>query len=319
MNVITVRDGFEFAPTNKVLQFLQAKRCKLLYRLRRETGLQGHGERAAERAKGSSLFILDYQSNSECPMVIEYPNEDRYKSFNPLISPDGNAVLFNQTFRATDIFILKIGDDMPKRVGFGANPRWFINQNTHKYYVVYRDDNAMYDDVPQPGATYIQEIDEDYEPVNEPIQIATNGYGGGISTNGRYLVTAFKLACILDRHSGELSAPWGKAIQQPDHTNQCCCPSIAPDDSGRFMVLRWPHERFSISDFTGKHRTHFYKPDGYLEWQTPEWSTDIDFCTASAMNDRLIYDLFLVSIPDKRYLQITSDGGYVHGHLWLER
>jgi hypothetical protein len=163
------------------------------------------------------------------------------------------------------------------------------------------------------------EIDEGYEPVNEPLQIANNGYGGGISSDGRYLVTAFKLASILDRRSGRLSAPWGTVLHQPDHTNQCCCPSIAPDDSGQFMVLRWPHERFSISDFTGNHRAHFYKPDGYLEWQTPEWSTDINFCTASAMNDRLIYDLFMISIADKRYLQITSDGGYVHGHLWLER
>ena len=319
MNDIIYRDGTEFAPTDMVLGFLNSKHCKLLYRLRRQTGLQGHGERAAERAKGSSLYILEYTQGSKYPTVIEYPDNSLYKSFNPLISPDGNAILYNQTFHATDIFVLPIGKDEPKRIGFGANPRWYIDQNSHKTYVVYRDANGMFDVAPQPGKTYIIELDENYEPISVPVQIANNGYGGGISTDGRYLASAFKVACILDRISGIFSAPWGTVVHQPNSTNQCCCPSIAPDDSGRFMVLRWPHERFSISDFTGNTRIHFYKPQEYVEWQTPEWSTDSNYCTASAMNDQMIYDLFIIRIPDKQYLQITTDGGYVHGHLWVDR
>ena len=319
MSDITYRAGSEFTPTETVLDFLGAEHCKLLYRLRRKTGLKEHRDRAAERAKGSSLFILVYQRGSTYPSVIEYPDDDQYKSFNPLISPDGTAVLYNQSFRATDMFILKIGDETPKQIGFGANPHWYYDQETNKKYVVFRAENAMYDDVPQPGKTFLQEIDAEFNPVSEPEQIANNGYGGGISADGRFLVTAFKLPCILDRKTGRFSAPWGTVLHQPDHTNQCCCPSIAPDNSGRFMVLRWPHNRFSISDFTGNTRIHFEKPRDYLEWQTPEWSTDIDFCTAAAMNDQMIYDLFMVRIADQQHLQITSDGGYVHGHLWVQR
>lgn len=83
------------------------------------------------------------------------------------------------------------------------------------------------------------------------------------------------------------------------------------------LVFRWPHERFSLTDFTGNTRSNFQVTGDYEEWQTPEWSTHPDFCTASAMNSDLIYDLFMIRIQDKEYLQLTTDGGYVHGHLWV--
>jgi hypothetical protein len=317
MAKFTLREGLEFTPTDTVLDFLGVNRCRMLYRLRREKGLKEHRQRAQDRAKGSSIYILDYVRGSKCAKVIEYPEEPQYVSFNPLLSPDGTRILYNQTFNATDIFVLPVGEEEPFRVGFGANPHWYVDQNTGKTYIVYRDANGMYHDVPQPGKTYVVELNKKNEPVGGPVLISTNGFGGGISTDGRYLCTAFLLPCILDRQNGRLSAPWGTIRHEPDYTNQCCCPSIAPDDSGRFMVLRWPHSRFSISDFTGNTRINFPTPEGYEEWQTPEWSTHIDFCTAAAMNNQLIYDLFIIRITNKQYLQITKNGGYVHGHLWV--
>ncbi|MBU0973967.1 MAG: hypothetical protein KKC20_25240 [Proteobacteria bacterium] len=317
MGFITRREGLEFTPTNIVLDFLNAKQCKILYRLRRQTGLQEHRDRAQDRAKGSSLHILEYVEKSKYPIVVEYAEEPQYKSFNPLFSPDGTRVLFNQTFGTTDIFVLPIGDEKPIKVGVGANPHWFVDQNTNKTHIVYRDTNAMFDAVPQPGKTFMVELDKNNQPSGNPVLISNFGYGGGISTDGRYLCTAFKLSCILDRQTGILSAPWGTVVHYPDSTNQCCCPSISPDDSGQLMVLRWPHERFSITDFTGNTRIHFQLPEGFEEWQTPEWSTHPNFCTASAMNKELLYNLFMININHKKYLQITSDSGYVHGHLWV--
>jgi hypothetical protein len=260
---------------------------------------------------------LDYKEGEKYPKVIEYPEEAKYKSFGPLFSPDGTRILFNQTFKSTDIFVLELGKEETVKIAEGANPHWYIDNNSNKKYAVYRSENAMFDCVPQAGKTYIIQLNDNYEPIGEPEMISNYGFGGGISTDGRYLCTAFQLSCILDRKTGVLSAPWGTVVHMPSRDNQCCCPSIAPDDSGRFMVLRWPHERFSISDFSGGERNHFYIPENYEEWQTPEWSTHPNFCTAAAMNKDLIYDLFVIRISDKKYLQITTDGGYVHGHLWV--
>lgn len=313
----TRREGTEFAPAGTVLDFLNARKCRVLYRMRRQKGLQGHGDRAADRAKGSSLCILDYERGAPYPTLIEYPDEPRFKCFGPLFSPDGTKVVYNQTFGASDISVLRIGAAEPVKAGHGANPHWYVDRKTGRTHVVYRDDNGKFEGVPQPGKTYALAIDDEGRPVGTPELLADHGFGGGISSDGRYLCTAFLLACALDRQTGRVSAPWGTVLREPGHTNQCCCPSTAPDDSGRFMVLRWPHERFSITDFTGASHVHFPLPDGREEWQTPEWSTHPDFCTAAAMTSESIYDVYIVRIPDKQYLQITPDGGYVHGHLWV--
>ena len=38
------------------------------------------------------------------------------------------------------------------------------------------------DNVPQPGKTFIIELNKNNEPVGDPVLISNNGYGGGIST-----------------------------------------------------------------------------------------------------------------------------------------
>lgn len=317
MSIITRREGTEFTQTDEVLDFLNAKNCKILYRMRRKKGLEEHRDRARDRAVGSSLYILEYAEGTKYPTVIAYPEEPKYKSFNPLFSPDGTKVLYNHTFESSDIFVLEIGKGEPTKIGFGANPRWYNNKESGKTRVVYRENNGMIDTVPQHGKTFTLDLNSNNEPSGDPVMISNYGFGGGISCDGRYLGTAFLLSSILDRQTGMISAPWGTVVHQPNRTNQCCCPSMAPDDSGRLMVLRWPHERFSITDFTGNTRIHFMVPEEYIEWQTPEWSTHPDFCTAAAMNKELLYNIFIVRIKDKKYLQITSDDGYVHGHLWV--
>jgi hypothetical protein len=34
-------------------------------------------------------------------------------------------------------------------------------------------------------------------------------------------------------------------------------------------------------------------------------------------SNELIYDIMMVNLSTKKYLQITTDGGYVHAHLWV--
>lgn len=309
--------GKEFTASRDVLSFLGARSCKIIYRMRRQKGLQGHGERASDRGKGSSLFVLDYVEGKEYPDLIQFPDEPRFKSFAPLIHPDGKRVVYNQSFGATDIMVLSLDDCEPVKVAEGANPHWHVNQETGKTYIVYRDNNDCFVEVPQPGKTLLLEMDDKNQPVGDPELIVEHGYAGGISTDGRYLATGFMIPCAYDRKTGRLSAPIGTVLREPGHSNQCCCCSVSPDDTGRFMVLRWPHERITLFSFDGGLRTDFPVPDGKEEWQTPEWSTNPDFFAGVGMNQDLIYDIFLARISDKQYLQISTDGGYVHAHPWV--
>jgi hypothetical protein len=318
MNEIIIREGKEFTSANEVLSFLGTDRCRLVYRLVRQKNVEGHGERAAIRAKGTSLFLLDYKRSKPYPTVYEFPDDPIFKSFTPLLSPDGSRILYNHSFDATDMWILPIDEKEPVKIGVGANPRWCLDKMSGKTYVIYRERNAKFHGVPQDGVTFRLQIDENNRPIGEPEIVASYGFSGGMSTDGRYLCTAFLLVSSLDRQTGAISAPLGTVRQQPDSENQCCCPSIAPDDTGRMMVLRWPHSRFSIMGWDGSGMSHFPMPEGAIEWQTPEWSTHPNFATASAMfSDELIYDIIMVNLSSKKYLQITTDGGYVHAHLWV--
>ena len=317
MQDTTVREGTEFASSDEVLSFLGVDRCRLVFRLRRQKNLRKHGERANDRAKGSSLFLLDYDPGKPHPTVHEYPDDPIYKSFNPLLSPDGSRILYNHTFDATDMQILPVDGGPPVKIAEGANPRWCRDETSGNIYVVYRTRNAMFQNVPQDGLTFRVQIGPDNQPVGEPEMVAAHGFGGGMSTNGRYLCSAFLLTVAMDRHTGAISAPFGTVLCEPDHENQCCRPSIAPDASGRMMVLRAPHSRFTTMGWDGSGLNHFPIPDGVVEWQTPEWSTHPDFATGSVMNNEFIYDIVLVRLVDKKYLQITTEGGYVHAHMWV--
>lgn len=318
MSEIIKREGKEFTSSDDVLSFLGADRCRLVYRLVREKNVEGHGERARVRAKGTPLFLLDYTRSKPYPIVYEYPDDSAYKSFTPLLSPDGTRILYNHSFDATDIMILPVEGSCPVKIGVGANPRWCLDNDSGNTYVIYRERNAKYNSAPQDGITFRLQIDENNKSIGEPEIVASYGFSGGMSTDGRYLCTAFLLASSMDRKTGAVSAPLGTVLQQPDCRNQCCCPSIAPDDTGRMMVLRWPHERFSVMGWDGSDMIHYPMPEGAAEWQTPEWSTHPDFATSSVMfSNELIYDIMMINLSTKEYLQITTDGGYVHAHLWI--
>ena len=268
MSGVNKRVGEEFTSTDDVLSFLGADRCRMVYRLVREKNVEGHGERAAVRARGTSLFLLDYNRSNPYPTVYEFPDEPIYKSFTPLLSPDGSRILYNHSFDATDIMILPVDDGDPVKIGVGANPRWCLDQESGKTYVVYRERNAKYNGAPQDGITFRLLIDDKNQPDGDPEIIASYGFSGGMSTDGRYLCTAFLLLSAMDRQTGAISAPLGTVRQQPRWENQCCCPSIAPDDSGRMMVLRWPHVRFSMMNWDGSDMTHYLMPDPpYYEHQ----------------------------------------------------
>ena len=62
---------------------------------------------------------------------------------------------------------------------------------------------------------------------------------------------------------------------------------MAPDDSARLMALVIPHDWIRIySHITASDRfeetSRFNLPEGMVEWEFPEWSTDPGYLTWSA-------------------------------------
>jgi hypothetical protein len=121
---------------------------------------------------------------------------------------------------------------------------------------------------------------------------------------------------IADLETGAYYQPLGEK-QLPNRRNQVCSVSLPPDDSERVMHLRMPHGFFGIVDFDGTGYRKFLKPEGTVEWQTPQWSWHPDFTTVSALNQEGSWDVYIVRLFDDARLRLTWDGGYIHAHMWV--
>jgi hypothetical protein len=274
--------------------------------------MPGHGQRAGHRGKGSALSVVTYTQDVDEPQPLQIQDT---KTFAPLLSPDGTRIVYNQTFGATDIFVMSLEDFEPIKVGHGANPHWWVDSKSGEEHVIYRSDNGGFRG-PPPGKTFRQKVGPEGRPAGEPEVIFEVGFGGGLSADGRYLATGFMKLVVGDRETGECTMPLGDGTPEDNH-NQTCCVSVAPDESGRYMMLRWPHSHFGICDFQGRWDLKIRCPDDVEEWQTPEWSTHPKFATASCMTRGTNYDLYLIRLSDYEMLRLTTSGGYVHGHLWV--
>ncbi len=305
------------APVDEVLSFLGASSCRFVYRRLKTAGTDWQQRRDMRRA-GSMLYILEYQAGVDQPRYREIPN---VQAFAPLFSPDGRHVVYNTTFHASDMFVMPLDTAEPVPVGTGAHPHWWDDPESGESFVVYRTENGVYTGFP-PGRTMRRKLGPDNLPVGEPEVICPYGFGGGISPDGRYLATGYTHPIVADLKTGEYFHPLGER-QLPDQENQTCDISVAPDGSRRTMHLRITltgagrHDFIGVTDFEGSDYVKIRKPDWTEEWQTPEWSTHGDFCTASGTNPDQTYDLYVVRLSDRAILRLTWDGGYGHAHLWV--
>jgi hypothetical protein len=304
-------DSERLAPVDEVLDFVGASSCRIVYRRQRSTGMDLF-QRRDERARGSSITIASYKRGADAPSVVDI---DDTKAFAPLFSSDGAAVVYNETFRATGIFVLTLDTGRAVQVAFGANPHWWTDPKTREPYIVYRERNHMFEELPD-GKTCRQRIDKNNMPQGEPEEIYSLGFGGGISPDGRYLYTGYLTYAYADLAEGRHEMPIGIGDRDTGK-GQTCCVSAAPDNSHRSMQLRMPHTQFTVTDLDGSNEVSYVCPEGVEEWQTPEWSTRPNLATAAGMRPDGNYDIFLVRLSDHATLKLTLDGGYVHGHMWV--
>jgi hypothetical protein len=302
----------KLTPTQEVLDFLKAVRCRVVFRRIKTAGL-GTAARKQTRRIGSALHVVDYDRSHPEPRVKSFEGT---RAFSPELSADGGKVVFTPSFAAGKIVILDLALGTTSRVGMGANPSWWEDPRTANSHVIYRTETAAYEHVPL-GVTLCQRVDGDAHPVGAPQQICSHGFGGGRSPDGRYLATGFRHLVVADLQEGCFYQPLGER-QLPEKRNQVCSVSLHPRGLQRVMHLRLPHEIFGVVDFSGDHYTAYRIPQGQQEWQTPRWTNHPDYATASALNSEGDWNVYLIDLSNDARLPLTLDGGYIHAHLRLE-
>jgi hypothetical protein len=306
------------ASVSSVLDFLQTKSCKFVFRRLKGSDSTTWQDRERLRNMGSILYLVQYQEGIKKPEWTHIPN---VKAFAPLFDQRGERVVFSTTFVPSDIFILPLNTFKPVKVGFGAHPHFWIDPISKESWIVYRTQNMLYTGFPL-GKTMRQKIDENNLPIGNPEEICPYGFGGGITPDGRFLATGYAHLIVADLRTGVYYQGLGDR-QLPDGENQVCDVSVSPDDSQRVMHLRLTeqgkgrHDFFGICHFDGSDYTSFLKPNKTQEWQTPEWSTNPNFATAVATRKDNTYDIYIIRISDNKYLRLTYNGGYGHVNLWV--
>lgn len=318
MNESAANHEIGLAPIEDLLGFLGVDHCKFVFRRLKGARMNTWQDRKALRDSGSMLYILEYEKGEGSPRWVEIPG---VKAFAPLWDPAGTRILYNTTFSESDIYVLPVDTREPVKVGFGAHPHWWIDPETGFSFIVYRTMNGMFTGFP-PGKTMRLQLDDDNQPVGEPVEICEYGFGGGITPDGRYLATGYTHLIVADLETGEYFQPLGDR-QLPDGKNQVCDVSVSPDDSMRTMHLRITldgkgrHDFFGVASFDGLEYIKIWIPEGVEEWQTPEWSTHPDFGVAAATRADKTYDIYIARVSDQELFRMTRDGGYGHVHMWV--
>ncbi len=295
-----------FASRDELTRFVGTGRCKVIFR-RWYPGKQRFGQEYMKGLRGgqSTLCLLDYNAGN--PEVSEL---GKVRPFAPVFHPDGTRAVYSTSFGKSDIHIQPLyqGREAVK-VAEGAYPFFWIDPSSGTEYVTYRTE-CVASKTDHPGDTVRLPIDpETSQPLGEPEIIYPKGFTGGLSPDGTFLGTAIHWFTIANLRTGEEFHPLG---HEP-----VCNATSAPDNSGRYMVLRKDHIYFSAVKYDGTELVEIEKPEGAVEWQTPKWSNHPDFAIAVAADENLRYAIYLVRLSDNEKLKLIWGDSYVHPNFWV--
>lgn len=282
------------------------------------------------------LAYVDFQQTP--PRVQEFG--DVANVFYPVISPDGNWVAFGTALEGSAsgsfVHVRRLGDTASPSliIGQGFIPRWWVDPATRDTLIIYVN-SASDNSLPQWTATRtLSQKMWAGAPIGPPQTLAEGGFHDGLSQDGRWLATGFRLLKIRDGHAGTertlFTAPEnGKA---EGDTSQVCNVSIAPDSTGRTLFLDFGYEDKSklTGSFYDIHQMAFMaNPDGKVSrwfkapreekgWEDLEWSNHKDFAVSSSTDESGGHRrLYLLNLKDSLFTRLASGTLLSTPGLWL--
>lgn len=175
----------------------------------------------ARKNEGLALYYIDYTSSDASPIKLAKPaGRESWDIESPLISPDGNWVVYNCNGQGLrEAYLQRLGSGTtPVEVGKKAtDPHWWVHpvfKTTSLVYAVLKGDyftKEEYTDASLEtggilGATYRQEVriatgklpaHAASEFSGNPVLLVNMPYKGGLSGNGKFLCTGYGGGFIL--------------------------------------------------------------------------------------------------------------------------
>jgi len=273
---------------------------------------------------GSQIRVLDFRQAE--PQVLLLSSE--LDCINPLISPDGSRVVYSQGLPngTKNIFVSDL-TGATQLIASGDVGYWQVSGDQEN--IIWCDWSAK-DENGADGKTYQQKLVTGGLAVDGPaVEIHERAMDGGPNADLTWLgqvygnLWAHNLASGTDYPTEKFRLLSG---DMADH--QSCNGSMAPDGSGRLMCLVIPHDYVRVFSYTGASdefqvSAEYNLPSGMVEWEFPEWSTEVGYFTAVLRASDLQNRLFIVKHAEGRLvpevLEISGEQkGVTYSHLYLE-
>jgi len=275
---------------------------------------------------GGQIEMLDFRGDD--PSVVTLVSSP--DSVNPIISPDGTRLVYSQGMPngPKQVLVRTLDPQDPSQlVGIGDIGYWHVDSGGDEHIVycdwsVKTENGADGESHSQKLVTGSTDLDGSAVVIHDRAMDA--GPNADLTWLGQVYnnLWAYDLANSVDYPTSSFFLQDGAAA---DH--QTCNGSMAPDGSARLMALVIPHDwiRVYSYDSTGdrfNETSRYNLPDGMVEWEFPEWSSDPDFFSAVLMASDYRKRLFVVKaaagelVPER--VEITDDTANVtYSHLWL--
>lgn len=295
-----------------VLCLTPAARADVAADLKSFLGGRGGKIVARDRALGDKLYLFDIDSGQLSKV------SDDLDCRAPLISPDGTQLTW---FQDDAIYVQDLGSSTKKKVATGYDPHWWIDSSsdTWIYYTSAGSFSSSSRKLWWPNnngvKTYRIRLKDD-----KTEELWDWKGSGGPSPDGKYIGAGYATMILYDTAAT-------KAHLLYDQT-QGCNASMYPG-SGKYLLmhLELPHDTFCYRDASDNRVWYALKPAGTEEWQNPEWSSDVDYATATAKETNTYYSTWVVKLSEidgatgkiksgsKGMLKVLETAG---GHDWAE-
>jgi hypothetical protein len=295
---------------------------------------------AFTRKADQSVYVVDF-SRVEITDTAAIPKVYRFKTDgmpdSPLFSQDGEWITWFVRLSATSqkAFVRRLaeGSEAIEIASQGTDPHFWDDTLQNRYVVYSNRFQVSLNELPKTEGfgTFRQKIDRTTgHAIGDPEMILDKPFNGGLSKDGRYLCTGYSDGAFYDLTQ---SVMYRINYTEGSGGMQICNPSITPDSAHSDWMLFLPfagtqnldfsdmdftpgmikmHEYLFIVDKENKVRWQRSYPQGYHQWQDPEWTNDFNFIVALAKvsddESDTRHDCFLIRQSDKALLRLTTDG-----------
>ena len=267
--------------------------------------------------------------------------------YSPMISPDGNFIAYSSKGEGfsgngtTTIRFFENSDSSSSNIDNAFIPRWWVSPETPDTFLIYsngaslNDKNKWYTE-----KTFRHKISNGKPVGSAEILTSSGSYHGGLSTDGRFLATAYPTARMIDLAINDtnifiFTPPFNGRDDVPQICNLSISPSQYNTDEIMFVDFGYP----KVSSLLGRSydfhsvificNTSLFSydmvsrwyicPESYLQWDGVEWSNYPDFAIAVAKTTDFTKDaVFIINCSDSSYLKIGEGTNLQEVSLWID-